>query len=310
MRAWLRRIRAFYLAPLPQHGLVGARILLGLVLCATYAARLRDSGLLFGPNGLGGFAFYQRHPFAPPMNLRVLEPFRALSDVSSEPAILALHVLVVCTSLAFAAGAWTRASGVLTLILHALFYARNPFVYEGSWAEFVNAPLFYVLCSQAGRHLSVDAWRAARRGEPSAPWEGPGWPVRLMQIHVACEYMAAGWSRLDRASWLSGEMVFVALSGATHSRLAIDWRPLLPLLKLGAWASLVLEVLAPAMLWVPRIGRLWAAGLIALHLALELTTNVGWWGPVMIAGNLSFLLPWHGRAVVREQRQDALAHGP
>jgi hypothetical protein len=113
-----------------------------------------------------------------------------------------------------------------------------------------------------------------------------------MQIHVTCMYVAAGWSRLDKETWLLGELVFVALSGATHSKLVIDWRPLLPILKLGTWAALALEVTAPVMLWVRPLRRLWALGLVGLHLTLELLTNVGWWNFVMIAGLLSFLLPW------------------
>lgn len=307
-RDLLRRVHDFYLAPLPQQGMVGARIVLGLSLCLTYATRLPGSELLFGPDGLAGHAFYARHPVAPQLNQRVMPGLDLLARVPWEGVILALHVLIVLAALAFALGAWTRSAGAITLLLHALFYARNSFVYEGSWAEWVHAPLFYVVCSEAGRHLSIDAWRARARGEPPAPWRGPGWPVRLLQIHVACEYVAAGWSRLDKESWWSGEMVFVALSGATHSRLVIDWAPFLPLLRLGTWGALALEILAPVMLWVPRVGRYWALGLIALHFGLELLTNVGWWGPVMIAGNLAFVLPWNARTVVREERLDALAH--
>ena len=149
-----------------------------------------------------------------------------------------------------------------------------------------------MICSGAGRHLSVDAWRAARRGAPPASWLGPGWPLRLMQIHVCCMYVAAGWSRLDKESWLTGELVYVALSGATHSRFVIDWSPFMPILAIGTWGALFLEVTAPVLLWPRLTRRAWALGLVGLHLGLELTTNVGWWQSVMIAGLLSFLLPW------------------
>jgi hypothetical protein len=157
----------------------------------------------------------------------------------------------------------------------------------------------------------VDALLARRRGAGTlaASWLGPGWPLRLMQIHVCCMYVAAGWSRFDKTSWLTGELVFVALSGATHSKLAIDWRPFLPLLKLGTWGALFLEVTAPVMLWVRPLRRYWALGLIGLHLSLELLTNVGWWNAVMICGLLSFVLPWRPAALVRHEREDALAHG-
>jgi hypothetical protein len=290
--AWLRRAHDFFLAPQPQHALVGARILLGSAIFGTYTARLPEWRWMYGPDGVAGFGFYQRFPDAAPFNQRVAEILHVLAKLPSEAAILGLYLLLLVSALAFAAGAWSRLSGVATLVLHILFYARNSFVYEGSWAEFVNAPLLYVICSGAGRHLSVDALLARRRGAPAAAWLGPGWPLRLMQIHVTCMYVAAGWSRLDKETWLLGELVFVALSGATHSKLVIDWRPFLPILKLGTWAALALEVTAPVMLWVRPLRRLWALGLVGLHLVLELLTNVGWWQAVMIAGLLSFLLPW------------------
>lgn len=293
--AWLRRIHDFYLAPQPQHALVGARILLGLTIFATYTTRLPGSQLLFGPDGMAGSSFYQRLPDAPAFNRRVSEAFRVLADAGSAEVILGLQLLLVVAALAFAAGAFTRTTGALTLVLHLLFYARNPFVYEGSWAEFIHAPLLYVICSGAGRHLSVDAFRAGRRGRPAASWLGPGWPLRLMQIHICCMYLAAGWSRFDKESWLTGELVYVALSGATHSRLVLDWGPVMPILAIGTWGALFLEVTAPIALWPRFTRRAWALALVALHLGLELLTNVGWWQSVMIAGLLSFLLPWRPR---------------
>jgi hypothetical protein len=54
----------------------------------------------------------------------------------------------------------------------------------------------------------------------------------------------------------------------------------------------VLEGLAPFLLWVPRVRRLWAGALVALHagLALLLHLEVWAWSGVMIAGLLAFLV--------------------
>lgn len=301
-RSLLGAIERWYLAPRPQHGMVAARIVLGATLAATYAVLLPDHADVFGPEGIAGHAFYTRVPTAPPFHPTMGEVFQILGGLRSGTLVWSLHVLLVLAALAFAAGVRTRLSGAVALLLHALFYTRNPFVYEGSWAEFVHAPVLYVVLSHAGRFASWDAWRLRRLGgAPDPDWMGPGWPLRLMQIHVACMYVAAGWSRLDKESWILGEMVRVAMSGATHSKLVLDWAPWAPLLALGTWGALALEVGAPVALWVPRLGRLWALGLIGLHVMLELLTNVGWWNAVMIAGLLCFVLPWpgvltHGRA--------------
>ncbi len=292
-----RRVARFFFLPQPMQGMVAARILLGACLVVIYGRRLGFAQILFGPEGFGGHGFVERFPGAPPLNPNVLEGFAWLRFVSDERVIWGLYVALLAAALAFALGAATRASGTAALLLHLLFYARNPFSYEGSWAEFIHAPLLYVILAPSGAHWSIDAWRRRRRGAPPAAWLAPAWPLRLFQLHVCAMYVAAAWSRLDKESWLAGELVFVALSGATHGRFAFDWSPARPLLALGTWGALTLEVLAPVCLWLPRVGKLWAAGLVALHLSLELMTNVGGWNYVMIAGALTFLLPLRRREV-------------
>ena len=288
-------VRDWFLAPQPQHALVGARIVFGLTLFAAYATRANVLPDYFGPGGFGGHDFYARVPTMPPLDADPALWLGVLRWVPSEAAVAGLYALLLLSTLAFAAGARTRTSGALALALHLLFYARNPYAYNGAWAEFVVAPFLYTVLAPTGRHWSLDAWWKRRRAGPSwrpPSWDGPGWALRLLQINTAVLYLTAGMSRLDKASWLSGEMVFVALSGAAYSRLVIDWRPLLPALKLVAWGALVLEALAPFFLWLGPLGRFWALGLVALHVGLELTLNIGMWSYVAIGCLLSFLLPW------------------
>lgn len=284
--SWERASR-WFLAPAPLDGLAAARILFGATLFLCYATRAPVLMDYFGPGGFGGAALMAQFPEAAPLERRVWPPLAWLRFVPSEGVVWALWALLVAASAAFALGLRTRLAGSLALLLHVSFYARNPFAYDGSWAQFLTGPLLYTVLAPSGRLWSLDARRA-----PDASRLAPAWPLRLLQVHTACMYVAAGLSRLDKQSWLLGDMVFIALSGTMHSRLAIDWQPWLPLLRVATWGSLVLEALAPLLLFVPRLGRLWAAGLVLLHLALELTTNVGYWSFVMIGCLASFLLPW------------------
>lgn len=287
----LAAVRRWFLAPQPLDGLVAARIGFGATLFAAYALRLPYAQDFFGPGGFAGAGFYARLPFAPPLHPHVTETLTVLRLVDSAPVILVLYGTLLVAALAFALGAFTRTSGSVALVLHLLFWARNPYAYW-DWAGFVIAPLAYTVLAPTGRLASLDAWRRRRRGEPSLPRTAPGWPLRLMQIHVCTMYAAASWSRVDKQSWILGEMVLVALTNATHSRFVFDWTAWQPLLRLGTWGALGLEVLAPVLLWVPRLGRLWALGLVALHLGLEAVTNVGYWNVVMISALASFWLPW------------------
>lgn len=285
------RIERWFLGPAPLDGLAAARIAFGATLFLCYAARAPVVMDYWGPGGFGGALFLASVPDAPPLEHRVWPALAWLRVVRSEAAVWALWSALLAASAAFALGWRTRLAGAVALALHVSFYARNPFAYDGSWAQYLTGPLLYTVLAPSGRLWSLDARRT-----PAESRMAPAWPLRLLQVHTACMYLAAGVSRLDKESWLYGDMVFVALSGTTHSRLAIDWTPWLPLLRIGAWGSLALEALAPVMLWLPRIGRYWALALMALHAALELTTNVGFWSHVMIGCLASFVLPWPRRA--------------
>lgn len=288
----LRALDRFFFGIAPIHGLVAARILLPAGLFVIYLRRLPFAQEMFGPDGLGGLAFHQRFPSAPPINPHIAEGLTWILRQPSASLVWALYAALLVACVGFALGARTRLSGAIVLVLHLLFYARNPFVYEGSWAEFISMPLLYTILAPTGRQLSIDAWRARRSGAPEASWLASALPLRLFQIHITTMYVAAAWSRLDLQSWLLGEVVFNAAAGATHGRYpGIDWTAFKPILALGTWGALFLEVTAPVALWIPRLRQLWALGLIGLHLGIELLTNVGAWNFVMISGALCFLLP-------------------
>ena len=54
-------------------------------------------------------------------------------------------------------------------------------------------------------------------------------------------------------------------------------------LRALTYAALLLELLAPLLLWIRGLSRFWALGLIGLHANLEALTNIGWWQRVMIS---------------------------
>lgn len=288
----LDRLERWWLAPRPIAALAGARVLVGGVLFVAYAQRLPAALDLFGPAGIGGPDLYARVPELPRFHPGIAAPLDLLRHLPSEIAIAALYGVLLLALAAFAAGFRTRAAGVVAFALHLLFWTRNPLAFTG-WAGFVNGPLLYLVLAPSGRMLSLDAWLRRRRGAAPLPAVASGWPLRLLQIHICAMYAVAGWSRLDKPDWLDGSLVEIALTSAVSSRLAIDWSPLAPALAALTWAALVLEGLAPVLLWAPRMRRYWAGALALFHAALAplLHMEVWCWSVVMIAGLLAFLLP-------------------
>ena len=267
------------------------RISLGLVLLACYAMRLAYVPELYGPEGFAGPAYTAPLELERPLSRNLLAPFYVLQHVNSPTLVGTLYALLLASSLAFAAGAFTRWSGSAALLLHLTFYARNPWAYWG-WAEIITPLLLYTILAPSGRQLSFDAWRRRRRsGEPAAPvaaWSGPAWPLRLVQIHVCTQYLAL-WPRLDSPNWLEGRQLFAALVNRHFGRLEFDAMPYLALLEVMTVVALLLELAAPLLLWVPRVGPLWALALIGLHLQIELSSTVGWWNWALIPALTAFL---------------------
>jgi hypothetical protein len=287
----LEGIETWFLAPRPIHGLVGARIAFGATLFIGYALRAPAVLDLWGPRGFGGRDLEMRVPATPPLHPHLLLPgLDLLRHVPSDAIVMSLYVLMLLASAAFTVGALTRVSGAVALALHFLFWSRNPVAYVG-WATYLIAPLCYVVLAPVGRRWSVDAWLRRRRGGEPLSWIAPGWRLRLLQINVTTMYAVTGWSRLDKPSWIGGDTVMIAFTSANFSRLAGDWSAIAPLLAVGTWGTVLLEGLAPFLLWIPATRRTWAWLLIAMHAALvpPIHVEIWAWSLVMSGGLLAFL---------------------
>jgi hypothetical protein len=230
--------------------------------------------------------------------------FDWLARNESPALVSALFALGLAASALFALGAFTRPAGAVALAVYTLFHARNPYATAG-WSVMLKPFLLYVLLAPTGRFGSVDAWRRGDRAALADPaaWRGPGWPLRLLQVHLCAMYLVAGWSRLESPSWWAGEATFASVSDLFYARFDFDWQAMKPLLEVATYAALALEGLAPLVLWLPRIGPVWALALLALHAGLEVVDNHGSWQFLMGAALLTFLPPaWLARLAPRSTR--------
>ncbi len=278
-----------FFAPQPYAAMVVCRIVFGAVAFGYFAGRVDLVQPIWGPEGIFGAGFFDR------MELDVAVRSREggvdwLAHNPSAALVWMLWGAGLVASALFALGAFTRPAGTIALVVYTLFHARNPYATAG-WSVMLKPFLLYVLLAPTGRFASIDAWRRKDHAALALPatWLGPGWPVRLVQVHLCAMYLVAGWSRIDSPSWWEGEATFAALSDLFYARFDVDWQPWKPLLEAATYAAFALEALAPVLLWVPGIASAWALGLLALHAGLELTNNHGSWQLLMGAALLTFL---------------------
>jgi hypothetical protein len=282
------------------------RLVLGGVLFLNAAFRIPEFGVLYGSTSGAWSEAYRELVtsfLAPDLAAPALGIISLLAGVGPDPrqaVLVALYGLLLASSLAFALGLYTRTAGSISIALHLLFLAIHPLAHYG-WASMIAPFTLYVVLSRAGEFVSVDAWRRRHRDEASLPSDRvPAWPMRLLQVHVASMYFHAGFARIDDPDWLRGEVLFEALTNALYSRFTLDFEAFMPAFLLLSYAVFLLEPLAAILLWIPRLRTFFALALIAMHLILEILTNVGWWSYIMIGGLLTFLpSPWVTRLLPR-----------
>jgi hypothetical protein len=277
------------LDPVPAQSMVLLRIGLGATLFLAYLSRWPLVDVLFGPDGFAGFAYYERFPESGPVNWEFMQAFDQLQHASSGALVWTLYGALLASSACFALGIRSRWTGLLALVLHTLFVGRNPASFWG-WSTMIKPFLIYAILAARPGHLGVEQWWRRRRGGITAPRDETcsAWPLRLVQFHVACAFFVL-WQRVDKESWLSGQMLFAALQCRDWGRIDFDWHPYLGVLEVAGVAALVLELSAAFLLWVPVVRRYCALALIGMFATLVLTTSVGWWDFMMLFALATFL---------------------
>lgn len=303
------RLADWFFAPAPLQPMVLNRIVLGSVLFLHAASRLPEFAAVYGSQS-GAWSDPYRDfvgtvlgsQLALPL-LPVVAAVAELAPAVRGPVVASLYAALLVSAGAFLLGFCTRLAGALAVVLHVFFLSLHP-LSDWSWAQLIVPFAFYVVLSRAGEVVSLDGWRARRRGAPVPTWLAPAWPLRLLQIHVAVMYFHTGVARIDDPGWLHGDVLFEALAHTTFSRFDIDWYAWKAALVPLAYATFVLEPVAAFALWIPRLRTICALALLAMHAILELFTNVGWWN-FMMAGGVACFLPaaWLSRLLPGSPRR-------
>jgi len=282
-----QKLENFFFAPLRQEPMAIARVFFGLSLFFHYADLWSSVQFIFGPEGF--VSFRQLHiPDGNEISREKFAAFKILRQIHNPDIVFGLFLLLLASSLSFAAGFFTRTSGVLALLLHSQFHGHNEFAFWG-WGALIKPFMFYVICSRAGDWYSVDAWIKNKKWRPTKEWLAPAWPQRLLQIHVTTVYFIVAWWRVDDPNWLAGDMLYGILVDPLFGRINSDWREFMGVLRFLCYAAWSVELMAPIALWTRTLAKSWVWLLFALHIGLEVLTKVGYWNFIMIGALTVFL---------------------
>jgi len=275
-----------------RRALAAFRIALGCVLLLDLVLRARNLTAFYTDAGvLPRTALAAASPLAARLSLHALS--------GATWAVGALFAVAGVAAVALAVGYRTRLATAVSLLLLASLQARNPFVLNAGdtllW-QLVGAGLFCPL----GARWSVDAVR--RRGAvPDSPradreaadrFLGPA-SALLLAVTVVV-YVANGVEKFRGTAWLEGAAVErVFRLTYLHGPLG-GYLPEVPaLLSAATYGWLALLVASPLL--VASAGRVRAAlagSLLAAHLSMALTLQIGVFPLISAAALLPFFPPF------------------
>lgn len=279
-RAWDR----FLFAPFDLQIAAWFRIGFAFLVLVNFAILGLDLDFWFGPNGT-----------------MPLEASREIIDEDSRTIFELLPqtsaTLWVCYALALAQiialliGFFPRFQALGVFFWLLAFQHRHIMIFDGE-DQLFRLFAFFMIFLPTDRCHSIHAWWRRRAGEPTPPRFGSAWALRLFQVQTTFVYVGAAWSKLIGPEWQSGiAMWYVTRLDDVFGkyRLPDVLFDSLPMINLLTWATLVIEVLLPIGLWIPRTRRVTLVAAVLFHLSLEYTMNLFLFHPLMLVGLLPFL---------------------
>ncbi len=283
--------------PRPAWTLALVRILYGLLLLAWTVSLLPDASTFLAEDGL------VPPEFASPIGWRW---FDLSSSAASLVAIAALAAAAVSITVGWRPTGWL----LLAFVLLVAVQRRDPLIINSGDILIRNLALLLAF-SPTGAALSVDRWRSHGRAELwTAPPVAP-WGLRLVQLQVMVVYFFAFWSKSGEL-WRDGTAVSTALRIDDLQRFPVpDWViSSVVVMAFATWGALAIELALATLLWVKRLRPLLIALGVLLHLSIDAALLVGFFGPAMVVGLLSFTdADWIDRKVagLRDRRSAAPA---
>jgi predicted DCC family thiol-disulfide oxidoreductase YuxK len=218
---------------------------------------------------------------------------------------VAFHAVFLASCAAFMVGWRTSWVKWIVLVGQISYDYRNPALFYG--VDKILACLLLIMCvAPIGRALSLDRVRAVRAvklkkldatlAPCSSPWAGAC--TRLMQIQMAVLFFYSAIGKLRGDDWWNGDAIWLVFTTGEHySRALLDliashyW-----ISNIGSYATILIEIAFPFLIWQRRTRPYLLAAAIVLHVLFAVLMGLFYFSLVMVMGHMSFVRPeWLAR---------------
>lgn len=214
-----------------------------------------------------------------------------LDWVAWDSAALAVCLVLLVTSLTTMVGYRTRLSAVVAALCMITLQRGNSTIFNSGDLVLRQIGIVVAL-APCGLLLSVDAYRARRRGEGPAPWRAP-WALRLLQLELAIGYALSAWAKARGSTWHDGTALGLAMRIEDLQRFVPpEWFfEQAELLNALTWFTLLFEGGFLLAVWNRRL-RPWVLGIgVAFHLGIDVFLDIGFFSIAIWVAYLAFIPP-------------------
>lgn len=212
----------------------------------------------------------------------------------------AFHTLFLLCAAALMLGWRTSWVKWFVLIAHISYDYRNPEMTYGVHA--MLACLLLILCfAPIGRAISLDRVREVRRAKhkdlaahPPACTSRWGFAcTRLMQIQMAVIFFFSATDKLKGNDWLRGDAIWnvFVIDDYSNGMLLDLFASQYWMVNVATYATILIEIAYPFMIWQRASRPYLLAAAIFLHLQFAFLMNLYCFSFVMIMGHVSFMRP-------------------
>lgn len=183
-------------------------------------------------------------------------------------------------------GFYSRLSAFLLLLLQvSLLKGSSFFIYGVDF--FTSMSLFYLILLPSDAYCSVLRLISKKNNK-----EVNFMPVkRMFQIHISIAYFFSGFDKLLGFNWRNGESIWKAIHLPYANRdFNFDFSWMADhsyLLIFIGWATIIIEMLYPVFVWIPKTQKTWMMLTISMHLGIALVLNLYYFSAIMIIWNLT-----------------------
>jgi Vitamin K-dependent gamma-carboxylase len=266
---------AFWFEPVSTAPVVVFRIAFGVLTLAWSLTALPVLSPFYTKTGI--------LPDQPAYNGQLWGAWGLLDVFTSRGAVVALIAVMIVASICMILGVLPQLAAAVLFVGLMSLDRRNPYVINaGDWLLRILA--LYLIFAPTGAALSVLQYLRGRERFWTFPLRAP-WAMRLMQIQFSVVYFIALWTKVQGTTWNNGTAVSYALrikdlerfpvpSFVTHS---------LVISNLLTYGTLVIELGLAILVWNRRL-RPWVLLLgLSLHLGIEYSIRVGFYGLAIMA---------------------------